>query len=52
MTCKDCENHNECEKKEKLLFDIDDICELIYQHGVQISCQEFKKGSKEHEQIF
>ena len=41
MTCKDCKNHNECEKKGKLMFTIDDIYELVYQHGVQISCPDF-----------
>ena len=44
MTCKDCENHDECERREKLLFAIDDLYELIYQHHVDKSCKDFKKA--------
>ena len=47
MTCKDCEKHNECEKKGKLRFDIDDIYELVYQHAVDKSCPEFKRSDTE-----
>ena len=35
MTCKNCVNHDKCKKQDKLMFTIDDICELIYQHGVE-----------------
>lgn len=46
MTCKDCINHDKCEKQHKLMLTIDDICELVYQHGVEKSCPHFIKADK------
>lgn len=49
MICKDCLNHDNCEKQHKLMFTISpyDDCELVYQHGVEKSCLHFKNKAVE-----
>lgn len=41
MTCKNCVNHKKCDRQGKLMLTIDEIYELIYQHGVNKSCPDF-----------
>ncbi len=45
-TCRDCNNHESCKKRDKLLFTVDKDMELVYQHGVEKSCNDFKKDEK------
>lgn len=40
-TCRDCNNHESCKKRDKLLFTVDKDMELVYQHGVEKSCNDF-----------
>ena len=44
MTCKDCEDHDKCAKNEQLMLTVDNFRELVYRHGVDISCKDFKKA--------
>ena len=42
MTCQDCIYHDKCEKQEKLMLTVNSLYELIYQHGVEVSCKRFE----------
>lgn len=42
MTCRDCLIHDICEEKEKLMLTANNLYELMYQNGVECSCEAFK----------
>ena len=39
--CRHCKNHDECERTGKLIFDIDEICELVYRQNIENHCSKF-----------
>ncbi len=42
MTCKDCIHFGACKEHERLMLTIDNLYELMYQEGVENSCEHFK----------
>lgn len=41
-TCKECLHHGVCEDRDNLMLTVNNIFELMYQHGVEHSCVHFK----------
>lgn len=48
MTCQDCICHDMCEKQEKLMLTVNNLYELMYQYGVDVSCKRFKSKGAIH----
>lgn len=42
MTCYDCISYNACKKHGHLMLTANNLFELIYQSGVEHSCENFK----------
>lgn len=42
MTCKDCIHHCICNEHERVMLTIDNLYELMYQEGVDMSCKHFR----------
>ena len=41
MTCKDCIHYAVCKEHEKIMLTVNNLYELIYQSGVEVSCKHF-----------
>ena len=42
MICKDCFHYDVCKEHDKIMLTVNNLYELMYQSGVEVSCKQFK----------